>query len=244
MAGLGPIPVSTSTIIVSQIFIPSVLNIITPEAENNIENNNIYYIGDNSDESLVQVDMRNSDFQFDDSLKLIINEIDNFMIPSGPEIVSSVFDIFIVDVYGVQNNFNGQAEICLDINSSNEVSLKRSCLGYFNENTQEWECEDNCLEKNDKGQFCGNTSHFTAFSILFYGLDGPGAACASSPNPYIFEEYWQDLILIACFIGASIFCFCIVVICSRFMLCKRIILGKEGYRIAGLRVGRDVKPVL
>ena len=31
-----------------------------------------------------------------------------------------------------------------------------SCLGFFNEQTQQWECEDNCLQ-NEGNEYCGET---------------------------------------------------------------------------------------
>ena len=31
-----------------------------------------------------------------------------------------------------------------------------SCLGFFNEETREWECEDKCL-KEENGKYCGKT---------------------------------------------------------------------------------------
>ena len=212
---------------------PSVLTIDNSETETN-RTGNIYrgYISGNG---RVVVEIRNVNPNSPSSSQLIVNELDDFQIPSGPEIVSPVFDIFVVDSSGNEVEFDGEAEICFNVTSNNQVSIKRSCLGYFNEITQEWECEDECLEKNKNEQFCGTTTHFTAFSVLFYGIDGPGAACSSPPNPYIFDEYWQDLILTASFIGAAICCFCLCVFCSRFYFCRRIIFGRETIRIEKMR---------
>ena len=231
MEAQGPVPVSRSNTFTP--LIPSIIN-INDDFENN--NGNIYR-GYTSGNSQVTIEIRKLDLTTPS--QLIVNELDDFQIPSGPEIVSPVFDIFVVDSSGNEVEFDGEAEICFNVTSNNQVSIKRSCLAYFNEITQEWECEDECLKKNKNEQFCGTTTHFTAFSVLFYGIDGPGAACSSTPNPYIFDEYWQDLILIASFIGASICCFCLVAICSRFYLCKRIILGKEGFRINKLRIAKE-----
>lgn len=146
-----------------------------------------------------------------------------------------MFDIYIADAFGLEIPFDGEATICLDINSPEKVSKKRSCLGFFNEVTQEWECEDKCLEKNDSGQFCGSTSHFTSFAVLFYGLDGPGANCASTPNNYIFDVYWKDLILTACFIGLGVCCFFCFALFGRFPIIERLFLGNEGERVVRLR---------
>ena len=257
MDALGPVPESRSNTFTP--LIPSIL-IIDTENENNVNNtgsnnNNSFDPGSNhnnnnnngtiyrgyvSGNSQVIVEVRNVNAATPS--QLIINELDNFPIPSGPEIVSSVFDIFIVDSNGNEVEFNGEAEICFNMTSNRDISIKRSCLAYFNEITQEWECEDECLKKNNDEQFCGTTTHFTAFSVLFYGLDGPGSDCSSAPNPYIFDEYWQDLILTASFIGAGICCFCLAAVCSRFYFFKRLVLGKEGHRINNLRIVDHEKP--
>ena len=41
-------------------------------------------------------------------------------------------------------------------------------FGMFNEETNEWECEDECLQKDDNGQYCGETGKYHLFyNILF-----------------------------------------------------------------------------
>ena len=42
-------------------------------------------------------------------------------------------------------------------------------MSYFDENTEEWKCEDSCLKQNNQGQYCGSTAHFTSFAILLQG---------------------------------------------------------------------------
>lgn len=44
--------------------------------------------------------------------------------------------------------------------SFNATALKQYPLGYYNEETGKWECEDDCLEPDDSGQMCGETDHF------------------------------------------------------------------------------------
>ena len=167
--------------------------------------------------------------------EVVINQIFDFQEPEGAEIVSSVFDIRLVDVNGEEINFDGSATLCFDILNPDQVSKKRSCLSFFNEEKQEWECEDKCLEENENGQFCGSTSHFTDFAILFYGIDGPGAACSSTPNPYIFDAYWKDLIMVASFIGCGVCCFVFFAVISRLPYTERYLLGNEGWRLRQLR---------
>ena len=169
-----------------------------------------------------------------DSYQVVVKQLIEFPTPVGAEIISPVYDIYIADSFGSELPFDGDATICFDITTTEDISKKRSCLSFFKE-TQEWECEDKCLERNDENQFCGSTSHFTAFAVLFYGIDGPGANCGSSPNNYIFDVYWKDLILIACFGGLAVCCFCIFALCGRCFCLRRLVFGKEGSRVLGLR---------
>ena len=169
------------------------------------------------------------------SYQIITNELLEYPTPEGADIISPVYDIYIADSFGMELPFDGDATICFDITATEEISKKRSCLSFFNEETQEWECEDKCLERNDDDQFCGSTSHFTAFAVLFYGIDGPGANCGSAPNNYIFGVYWKDLILIACFIGLAVCCFCIFALCGKCFCFRRLVFGSEGSRVLSLR---------
>ena len=50
-----------------------------------------------------------------------------------------------------------------------------ACLGFVNEETNEWEYADECVEENDEGQFCGETDHFTSFAILLVGRENLGS---------------------------------------------------------------------
>jgi hypothetical protein len=46
-----------------------------------------------------------------------------------------------------------------------------ACLGFIDESVSPpaWRCEDPCLSKDNRGQWCGTTSHFTNFAILLSG---------------------------------------------------------------------------
>jgi hypothetical protein len=44
-------------------------------------------------------------------------------------------------------------------------SAGNACLGYFDEGTNEWECQDATLEQCDDGNLCGTTDHLTLFSM-------------------------------------------------------------------------------
>ena len=94
-------------------------------------------------------------------------------------------------------------KICFDVDSNDDA-----CLSFFNEEKQEWECEDECLEYKN-GQACGETSHFTNFAVILTGGSGGGDPCNTSED-WIFDEGWQDSILIGSVVGLS--CFCVICI--------------------------------
>ena len=54
-------------------------------------------------------------------------------------------------------------------------------------------------------------------------------------NNYIFDVYWKDLILIACFGGLAVCCFCIFALCGRCFCWRRLVFGVEGNLVLGLR---------
>ncbi len=58
-------------------------------------------------------------------------------------------------------------EVCLDAKGASPDP--GTCLGFFDEATSTWKCQDECLKKNTKGQLCGNTDHLTTFAILLTG---------------------------------------------------------------------------
>ena len=53
-----------------------------------------------------------------------------------------------------------------------------------------WRCQDPCLSKNQNGQLCGITDHFTNFALLLSGANGKGSdPCASSQPTDIVLPY-------------------------------------------------------
>jgi uncharacterized membrane protein YbjE (DUF340 family) len=66
----------------------------------------------------------------------------------------------------------------------------------LNEDTNEWECEDECLESQGD-LLCGTTSHFTSFALLLAGTSECGSSNLVEQNRVIY-------ILSAIFIGVAI----------------------------------------
>ena len=90
---------------------------------------------------------------------------------TGANILSQTVDLFYVDANGnIVSNLGFDVEICLNLTSS--VASQDACLGYLNSDG-DWVCEDRCLSTQGScDSLCGNTKHFTSFSIL---LDAGGS---------------------------------------------------------------------
>ena len=141
-----------------------------------------------------------------------------------------IIDVTIVDENGVSLQPQGDIEICID---SNGVDSDNPCLGFFNELNNEWECEDTCLEEDNKGLYCGITSHLSRFTLL---LDPGGTTgnerCGSDSWNGITPTPWGDAIVIA---SACILVFCIGIIVIILITLKPRIHGSEYIRISTLR---------
>lgn len=158
----------------------------------------------------------------------VIRQVDN------DDVVSLVLDVTPSGGYRPGD----EAVLCFAIT---EDLQEDSCLGFINEdkNPPEWECEDSCVEAND-GRACGTTRHFTNFAILLDGGKYGGSACGSSDEDFIFDEWWQDLLLIQGLVVAVTCCLVLVAAFFCTPVGATILYGKEGTRIRKARsAGRD-----
>ena len=96
-------------------------------------------------------------------------------------------------------------------------------------------CEDECLSENNDN-YCGRTDHFTNFAILLGAGIGNDGGCGDGNYQYVTGDWFGDLMLVM-----SI-CLLLIIICCviGFIFTvvppfKRIMYGKEGYRIVSLR---------
>lgn len=94
-----------------------------------------------------------------------VNDTDLSSAQLNENIGSPVFDITLVDEFERDIPFSGDIELCLP-SLSEDIDVKTTCLGYFDEETSSWDCEDYCLEERNSNQFCGKTSHLTLFALL------------------------------------------------------------------------------
>ena len=87
--------------------------------------------------------------------------------------ISNTVDLFFIDRFGnFISNFDGSVEICLNTTDNSD----KACLSYYDVKSNEWKCEDKCLNSK-KGQYCGKTDHFTSFAILLDSTGG-GDSCS------------------------------------------------------------------
>ena len=155
---------------------------------------------------------------------VIVNEAD----VKDSTIQSAVVDVTIKG----STSLSSDLQICLNVNET-KVKKSKACLGYIDEKKSppEWKCEDYCLQSNN-GTYCGKTSHLTSFAILFEGFAGEDGY---NRCDYILGSSDNDLILTASVAGFVIFLAVIFLFVFCFTPLKRVMYGREGYRIFSLR---------
>ena len=140
-----------------------------------------------------------------------------------------------VDISLASGEISGSLEICLNTNSKSD---KDACLGYIDEKTNEWKCEDYCLKSRNGSYSCGKTSHLTNFAILLQGGSGSKNKCGSEED-YITDTAYHDLILvIAIIVFVIIVAVIISIICINCPIFHSFLYGEEGARIKTLRTRR------
>jgi len=91
---------------------------------------------------------------------------------------NAIFDISILDEFGSSvSKFDDSMKICFEEENSIDDN---ACLGYYDTDSQSWECEDECLDK-EGSQYCGDTKHLTSFALLLGGgNNGNNGGCGDS----------------------------------------------------------------
>lgn len=152
----------------------------------------------------------------------------------GLNVGSPVVDLVLLDASGQVVQPDGDVTVCLEVDDP-ERAEDEGCLSFFDEEANEWVCEDPCLEISGD-TVCGDSSHLTNFAILLDGGDGGGNGCDSDDDgAYIFDEGWKDAILLLSVTGA---CFVLVVlILLAFVLVPGLdrIHGREYMRVNSVR---------
>ena len=151
---------------------------------------------------------------------------------AAPSLGSTNIISSTVSIITIGTTVSSSIEICL---ATPQDSDKNVCLGYIDESKvpPEWVCEDKCLNSKDN-YLCGKTDHLTSFALLFQGL-AKGGKCGSSQYEYIFGSSLKDFYLIISFAGLAILIALIAIILYSFTPARKLILGKEGSRVALLR---------
>ena len=144
---------------------------------------------------------------------------------------SRIIDISLIGSNGEQGlQPQGNVEICLSVENSDTDG----CLAVFNEDTNEWECEDPCLNESD-GLICGETSHFSRFSILLDTSNAGGDTKCNSGNSWngITHIEWADYVIIS--LTVIIICCVLWVFAFFTAFVKPSFHGREYERIRWLR---------
>lgn len=137
--------------------------------------------------------------------------------------------VFDVKVEGYSSfSLASDARVCLQ--PQNGQKLKDLCLGFINEKTREWECEDKCLKRQQqnggRSVFCGTTTHFTSFALLLQTGNKGNGECGDE-DQYITNSNNNDIALVASVVGACFLFVIFVVIISYIPIVRRVIVGEK-----------------
>lgn len=109
---------------------------------------------------------------------------------TGATPLSNVIEVTLLDADGNEVTRTGApVEICLESDASKKDS---ACLGYLDESTREWKCEDQCLTSHGSNTVCGQTDHFTNFAILLSGTAGSGKGCDNDADAFGGTWFSED----------------------------------------------------
>ena len=146
-----------------------------------------------------------------------------------PGIISEVIDIALLS-----GSFPQSVVLCFE---ATRETNKDVCLGYLDESVfpPQWICEDTCLAEPENG-YCGRTRHFTNFAILLAGAFGEEETCGQGYG-YVTGDWFGDLMLVMSIaIALIIVCLFLACLLTTLKPCKKLLYGREGYRIVSLRV--------
>jgi len=117
----------------------------------------------------------------------------------GSNLGNTIIDVTLQDQFDqLVTQLTDDIVICLEQEGDIDDN---ACLSFFNERTNKWECEDNCLERNGN-QFCGRTDHLTSFALLLDGSGGGSSGCSSSSIDYLITWLSCGAIVLAIIIVA------------------------------------------
>ena len=155
----------------------------------------------------------------------------NFATNTNSSLIGNI--IVDINIYDLEGNSISKLpdllKICLKEEKRNDDNI---CLSFFNTKTEEWECEDECLSREDN-QYCGTTDHLTSFALLLTGKTS-NSNC-SSEDDYVIV--WISL----AFVGFAIIVFMIVAMVAEFRI--RWKRRKLDIFLRNLRTGEE-KPAL
>ena len=145
----------------------------------------------------------------------------------SPGEISRTVQVVLLDSFGFEIQPENDIEICFQVSS--DTKKDETCLGFFNTENQQWECEDECLSEPNKNTLCGQTDHLTNFGLLLTGSGGADKCDSAGGIDQII--LYLSIAFAACAIMAIIF----IALSSYTPPMRAIILGAEANRIAKLR---------
>ena len=170
------------------------------------------------------------------------------------DVLSVIVDLTLRDVGNGQtiSQFRDEVEICLEIGEEGQAKKEQSagdsdpcdddddgkerdaCLATLSSN--KWSCVDKSLRDRGSNLVCGTTRHFSSFAVLLSGSGGGGGGggCDSTNNGYMIS--WGGDLALAGGITLAVIMLCaVIVVVSYFKPIRKLLYGKEGYRIDSLR---------
>ena len=132
-----------------------------------------------------------------------------------------------------------RAQICLEVTTKKSGESKSDlCLGFFDEQKDQWVCQDSCLKKNSsssgKETLCGTTDHFTSFAILLVGGSVKGDKCNEGLR-YVTGSWEGDSGLVGALIFLMLIIALIIVGLSYVPFLRKVFYGEEGARVRETR---------
>ena len=111
------------------------------------------------------------------SISLVTNQPGN---SAEQGIESAIVNITLVDGEGQSiTELDSLLTICLSRPNQTKKG-KRVCLGYYEEMSSKWKCQDECLTTGGGANLlCGQTDHLTNFALLLSGAGGQNEPCQS-----------------------------------------------------------------
>ena len=121
----------------------------------------------------------------------------------------TIVDINLFNEFGESvTTLDSPIEICLFYNGNENT--EDLCLGYYEESTEKWICEDECLQ-NEDDTLCGESPHLTSFALLLSGGNGRNRdndPCGTDSFQFLYS--WLSLAFVGCALCCILFAIIVI----------------------------------